>query len=398
MKEKRSALEGFDGAALTTGTPADILTQAEKRAAEQNKKRSIREKITRKNRVSGVDILSEEAAQDNAVFDQEKKVEKERQEQYRRGIFRHNILTRVMYLVMQSDAWSFLSRRDLYDIETTLGPSIRGTIDRLEKSGNVLEKAREDYDDVFGDGEYEKRADKELYQIVHDLIIEEEKKVVLLDELRKRHPENSLFKTGQPQVPDSAENKRAYAKVFCATHESSLDHISQEGLRFAGEEMMGTSVTEDGRAVNTNKMALEKIFQEVAPEGHNRRSSVFAVPEYRDSKRSGAMQRMGEVVLEIMVDADSAMVFDVEKYNSVAEGMWLNQDSLSDSSFREQALQAARDYWSSGIPLSKYLRMSLAEQEELFITPEILIPEIVLPEQINVVSLNSDSLVTRQVL
>ncbi|KKU75602.1 MAG: hypothetical protein UY01_C0008G0013, partial [Candidatus Nomurabacteria bacterium GW2011_GWB1_47_6] len=239
MKEKRSALEGFGGTVLTTGTPADILTQAEKRAAEQNKKRSIREKITRKNRVSGVDILSEEAAQDNAVFDQEKKAEKERQEQYRRSIFRHNILTRVMYLVMQSDAWSFLSRRDLYDIETTLGPSIRGTIDRLEKSGNVLEKAREDYDDVFGDGEYEKRADKELYQIVHDLIIEEEKKVALLDELRKRHPENSLFKTGQPQVPDSAENKRAYAKVFCATHESSLDHISQEGLRFAGEEMMG---------------------------------------------------------------------------------------------------------------------------------------------------------------
>src|SRR3989344_7423146 len=96
MKEKRSALEGFDGAALTTGTPADILTQAEKRAAEQNKKRSIREKITRKNRVSGVDILSEEAAQDNAVFDQEKKVEKERQEQYRRGIFKHHILTRGM--------------------------------------------------------------------------------------------------------------------------------------------------------------------------------------------------------------------------------------------------------------------------------------------------------------
>jgi hypothetical protein len=386
-EDKRSDFEDVDGGGFVTKKAADALRQAEAKATEENKKRPWIEKIASKNKVSGVDIIHEEAKKENEAFDQKQQEEIKRIEQHKGYVFVNNVLARELYLQVKTEDWGFLLKRGKDSVDHILENSIRGAINDLLENGNDLEKVKEYVNSKYRDDQYEEN--RGLYESLHEEIEKEEKSAALREELRSRYPKNPLFKTRWLKAPEGVENESAYVSVFCATREANLDRIGQDGLKFAGEEIMNGVNEVTAGEINTGKMALEKIFKGVAPDGYNRRLSVFAVPEYRDSARSGAMAQMGNVVLEIMVDADRAMIFDVELYNAIGESMQFS-GGINDPDFREQALNAAKNYWASGMPLSKYLELPLAEQERLFTTPEILIPDTVPPEQINVISVLDD--------
>ncbi|MDO8668515.1 MAG: hypothetical protein Q7K35_05530 [bacterium] len=383
--DKRSDFRNVDNG-FVTKEAADGFEKAEIEAREKNKKRPIREKIIGKNKVSGVDILQDEAIKQNIDFDIKQRENKKEVEKQLKFELTNNVTRRELFSYIKGRESMGVVIEDICNQDEALkaySTQFYYCIRWLLLSGNDLAKTQKLVDSHAGDGEYEK--ERELFESLHEKIIEEEKRLALCLELRKRHPINPLFKTNGLMAPEGVENRRSYVSVFCATHERNLDQVGENGLKFAGEEIMDKAEVAAGK-VNTTKMKLERIFGEVAPAGYNRRYSVYAVPEYRDPERSGAMARMGDVILEIKVDADRAMVFDVEKYNSIAESMHLDDSSLDDSDFRKEALEAARSYWDSGMPLSKYLKLPLAEQKKLFTTPEILIPDTVSPEQVKVAS------------
>ena len=383
--EKRPGFKNVSGEGFTTAEAVDALEQADASATVQNKNRSLKEKITGHNKISGVDILQEEAIQENAVFDKKRQEEKERIEIHLWALARQNVIKREIYLALKKDELSFLRERNINNMPRFLEEGVSGDFEMLRKNDNNILKLKEYMDSKGGESWYEGKKDD--LESLQKGITEENRRAFLREELHKRHPDNTLFKTRWLTAPEEAENKKSYVSVFCTTNEKALDHIDQDGLKFAGEEIMNGTAEVTG-VVNTGKMELEKVFMEVAPTGRNRRLSVFAVPEYRDPERAGAMGGMGNIVLELMVDS---MVFDVEKYNSAAESIAFSGAKIDDPDFHQEALEAARAYWNSGMLVSEYLKLSLAEQQRLFSSPEILIPDTVSPEQIKVVSVLEDA-------
>lgn len=366
-------------------TPEKVLKEAEDRAKTTNKARTLVEKITSKNKTRAVDLLHEEANTDNEAFELKRKAE-EVMDQHLVHLLVSNVTKRQAYLELKEGEYGeFLSHRTQDDALSMTEGNIRHTVYELDANDNDLTKLRGSWAASFGEKEAQSRFEDhgERYKNLAQQLTAEKKRIALLKETKQRHPDNPLFKDHFLRTPKGVQGN--YTSVFCATKEGALDHVGQEGLKFGGEGFLDETTEVVGGVRNSSKVDLERVFKEAAPEGYNRRLSVFAVPEYRDPDRAGAMGGMGNIVLEMTVDADKAMVFDVEIYNAMAENMLSDYDP-NDPRFIEAARETAAKYWSGGMKLSDYLKLSLAKQRELFVTPEILIPETVSPSAIKVVS------------
>lgn len=172
-----------------------------------------------------------------------------------------------------------------------------------------------------------------------------------LERLRKRHPNNPLFK--EPWSPETLEG--SFVEVFSFVPENALEPIGEQGLR-------------PNRPDDT---AEDEAFMEAhMPEGIrskfptlSRKNSVFAHP---DSKESAAF-RYG-IALSIIVDPDRAFVVDAQRYT----------EAIIIRSFVH-----AEHYWENAITLREYLALS-PEEKKRFEIPEVLIPGGVKPENIRI--------------
>ena len=76
-EENRSGFKNTDNGGFVTREAAYIFEQAKDKAKEENKKRSILEKITGQKKVSGTDLLQEEATKENTTFENKREEKKE---------------------------------------------------------------------------------------------------------------------------------------------------------------------------------------------------------------------------------------------------------------------------------------------------------------------------------
>ena len=287
-EENRSGFKNTDNGGFVTREAAYIFEQAKDKAKEENKKRSILEKITGQKKVSGTDLLQEEATKENTTFEN-KREEKKEEEQHLYYMLVNNVSLREIFLLLQGDNWNFLLKRKQGHIETTLEPDLRNKINFLLENGNDLAKTEREYNLKYSEGgffSYEE--DRDVFESLHNEIIEEEKRAALREELRKRHPQNPLFKTrwltAPEDIEEGVEDKKTFVSVFCATNEEGLDRIGQEGLKFAGEERMNGEEMTRVEKTNTAKMKLEKIFKEYGEERFAGRIAA-RIAEERKRKR-----------------------------------------------------------------------------------------------------------------
>ncbi|MFA5133788.1 MAG: hypothetical protein WC459_03230 [Patescibacteria group bacterium] len=182
----------------------------------------------------------------------------------------------------------------------------------------------------------------------------------ILKELRGRFAGNPLFRDEIFNTP------RDFASVYHFTHEHCLDGIAREGL------LPTLTVYEKNNKdyKSTLNYKVDKIFDEIAPQGFSRLNSVYAHDDYYFTPHLGN----GNLILEVKIDPESALVVDAGHF-IVARICFEKRGEVSG---------CEKKYWAGAMRLSDYQRLSLEEKTEKFRYPEILIPNKIAPEFIKV--------------
>ncbi|MEY4731711.1 MAG: hypothetical protein RL681_657 [Candidatus Parcubacteria bacterium] len=380
-EERRAEFQDVEGGGFVRKEAAEVEQEARARAQALNKARSVAEKLLGKNTTDATDILHEQAAVEDMARTAEAEEREKKFRSMREFDMREDLTTKILYHDIEANAGTIMAMGS--EPLNTIRNAKTGAIDNklwiLQTAGNDVAAVGKMYGALSEDA-------REFYEWLSGEVTTEQQMLDARDALRKRHPGNSLFNTEflfSQLTPE--EKKKGYVSVYHKTYEKNIDGIAQDGLKLSSEFWGDDKVLPQGEQFQ-KKVSLDKLFDDHAPEGYRRMSTVFAYPDYRDPESGKAMKAgVGEgVVLEMKIDPKRALVVDVGKHNRVAEELHFEGGDLNDPMFREEAVKAAKSYWESGVTLEEYLAMSYDEQRKRFETPEVLIPENVPPERMRV--------------
>lgn len=197
----------------------------------------------------------------------------------------------------------------------------------------------------------------------------------LLNNLRSKYPDNPLFDNDFRGVPEN------YRSVYTSMSEARLQASATGGLKPSTEFLMRERI---------DRIELDKVFDNVAPDGYSRTNSVYAFPDLKtalDWTKNGGMLQPGDILVEIKVDPKKVLVTDQDVVSEVDHRNALAQSPKHPIAFDPSEREdIAKVYWEKAMTLEEYRQLP-EDESWRYTLPEVVIPGVVKPEFMRVASI-----------
>jgi len=182
-------------------------------------------------------------------------------------------------------------------------------------------------------------------------------------ELKKRHPNNPLFKT-----EFSKDVPKDYVSVYHVTREKYIDDISRQGFKKIPKIIVGLRGFELTNELNwlLRQKKIYQIFDQYAPKGFSRKAIYASPVKYGEMSFTIMRGYPDPIIVEIKVDPKKVLVADAEIFNQAFR--YLEDESKVDEKF---VADQAKKFWSSALSLEDYKSKN---KDHIFEIPEIIIP------------------------